>query len=704
MVWTPPRTYTAGELMTATIGNTHWRDNLQALYDYIGGAQDYGANWTIAQRALLLKHSAVAHGMTSVLATDVYAAMQILSGTLGGVAVSGVSDGDATGMRIDGYVGTATPTSTTAPIVLNAAKKNVATTQAMASGETLLAIFNNATTEAARLSAHGTGYALRMPTGNSWGRVQGLFQGSAASHDYLYLSANYVHTGTGTGTVDNASLGTAEVEVRGTNAGSGRVTLKAGAVNTAPIEVMTLDNTTLTVAAGISVGIASPTPTRRLELVGSGSAEVGSPADAGNKTGTFRVTMAGLTAGQGGAIEFGYAFGTASQAYFAAIKGLGTSTTTNTTGDLAFYVRLQTGNTALIECARFTTNGTETLFGIGTIAPTRRLHVEGTTNPAIGPPADSGSKAATILIVDTNGAGGAGGCIEFGGVAGKYHAAIKGQLSNSASNTVGDLVFHIRNVGTDVVLKECGRINANGRWGFGDDYWGIVGLNPATTVHIAATDAQLTVERYSADAIGAALNLRKARGTIRASLTQTLANDVIGTIDFQSMSTTSVYASSAQVTAAASENIGNTARGGKLILATVKIGTTFVTTRVTVEDNGNVGINGTSYGASSVGVLGIANAATLPTGNPTGGGILYADAGAGKWRGSGGTTTTFGAADPHCPTCDRDFASEWENEKYGRLAVCHWCLLESIEELVAESAARGGKATMKGIIRRERRA
>jgi len=44
------------------------------------------------------------------------------------------------------------------------------------------------------------------------------------------------------------------------------------------------------------------------------------------------------------------------------------------------------------------------------------------------------------------------------------------------------------------------------------------------------------------------------------------------------------------------------------------------------------------------GVLGIANAATVPTTNPAGGGVLYAQAGALKWRGSAGTVTTIAPA------------------------------------------------------------
>ncbi len=47
---------------------------------------------------------------------------------------------------------------------------------------------------------------------------------------------------------------------------------------------------------------------------------------------------------------------------------------------------------------------------------------------------------------------------------------------------------------------------------------------------------------------------------------------------------------------------------------------------------------------SGDGVIGIANARTVPTTNPAGGGVLYAQAGALKWRGSAGTITVIAAA------------------------------------------------------------
>jgi hypothetical protein len=54
-------------------------------------------------------------------------------------------------------------------------------------------------------------------------------------------------------------------------------------------------------------------------------------------------------------------------------------------------------------------------------------------------------------------------------------------------------------------------------------------------------------------------------------------------------------------------------------------------------------INMASFGGGA-GVVGIANATTVPTTNPTGGGILYSEGGALKWRGSSGTITTIAAA------------------------------------------------------------
>lgn len=58
----------------------------------------------------------------------------------------------------------------------------------------------------------------------------------------------------------------------------------------------------------------------------------------------------------------------------------------------------------------------------------------------------------------------------------------------------------------------------------------------------------------------------------------------------------------------------------------------------------NLGLNGAVSAGGGVGIGFIANATTVPTSNPTGGGVLYCEGGALKFRGSSGTVTTLGPA------------------------------------------------------------
>jgi hypothetical protein len=64
-----------------------------------------------------------------------------------------------------------------------------------------------------------------------------------------------------------------------------------------------------------------------------------------------------------------------------------------------------------------------------------------------------------------------------------------------------------------------------------------------------------------------------------------------------------------------------------------------------VTKDGNVGIGMPyQFGAHASGVLGITNAAGLPTSNPVNGGIVYVEEGSLKYRGSSGTVTTIAPA------------------------------------------------------------
>ena len=63
-----------------------------------------------------------------------------------------------------------------------------------------------------------------------------------------------------------------------------------------------------------------------------------------------------------------------------------------------------------------------------------------------------------------------------------------------------------------------------------------------------------------------------------------------------------------------------------------------------ILNSGNVGIGTADQFGGGVKVVGLANATTAPTSNPTGGGVLYVESGALKYRGSSGTVTTIANA------------------------------------------------------------
>jgi len=62
-----------------------------------------------------------------------------------------------------------------------------------------------------------------------------------------------------------------------------------------------------------------------------------------------------------------------------------------------------------------------------------------------------------------------------------------------------------------------------------------------------------------------------------------------------------------------------------------------------IDSLGNLLTNGMVAATSAAKTLHLANA-VIPTANPVGGGVLYVEAGALKYRGSGGTVTVLGAA------------------------------------------------------------
>lgn len=93
-----------------------------------------------------LSHPAVAHGMTAVVPTNVYAYIRPTSLTTGGLDVVGLSDTDAAALVLAGIIGSADPADTTPAVTLYGTKKSGTGVQAIAAAETVLAASNSGVT------------------------------------------------------------------------------------------------------------------------------------------------------------------------------------------------------------------------------------------------------------------------------------------------------------------------------------------------------------------------------------------------------------------------------------------------------------------------------------------------------------------------------------------------------------------------------
>jgi len=113
------------------------------------------------------------------------------------------------------------------------------------------------------------------------------------------------------------------------------------------------------------IGIGTTAPLTRLTVAGTG--QNGAPSDSGDKLATIRVSSTAGGGNDGGQVEFGAGYGTYTQSYFSAIKGLLSNITGNTLGHLAFYTRNGTSDTSLTERMRI--NGTGGAVGIGNSDP-----------------------------------------------------------------------------------------------------------------------------------------------------------------------------------------------------------------------------------------------------------------------------------------------------------------------------------------------
>jgi hypothetical protein len=107
------------------------------------------------------------------------------------------------------------------------------------------------------------------------------------------------------------------------------------------------------------------------------------------------------------------------------------------------------------------------LVGIGTASPSGQLTVQGAgqATPSFN---TAGALGGAAVLSDTGVAGNNGGALLFAAASGSWRfAAIKGLVSNGASNTQGDIAFLVRPAAADATLTEKMRITAAGLVGIG---------------------------------------------------------------------------------------------------------------------------------------------------------------------------------------------------------------------------------------------
>jgi hypothetical protein len=320
----------------------------------------------------------------------------------------------------------------------------------------------------------------------------------------------------------------------------------------------------------------------------------------------------------------------------------------NNSGDLTFFA--SGNNSDGTERMRITLEGK---VGIGTTTPTARLDVrlaesgtsaiflsvDGVINPRIIFNHDlDGSE---IQSVSTSGGNGSNLRFKTGNTE-RWRIINTGILQSNGAQTIqtstGNLTLATGGGNGNILLSP----NGSGRVGIGTTspvsaltVQGDI-LIPSPTsassiftigVQNAQTNAFSDVKRGSlviqaSSAVGTANSMGGGDLTLRAGDSYSASSDIHGNVNI-----------------IAGRNIlgGQTGSGNVTFL-------TNATERMRITFAGNIGIGTTSQFGSGGGVIGIANATTVPTTNPTGGGVLYVEGGALKYRGSSGTITTIANA------------------------------------------------------------
>lgn len=188
------------------------------------------------------------------------------------------------------------------------------------------------------------------------------------------------------------------------------------------------------------------------------------------------------------------------------------------------------------------------------------------------------------------------------------------------------------------------RLDENGCWVGASSASGIpsVGAAALNISGLGFADSNANFARYSADANGLDISFYKSRATSVGTHTVSVSGDTIARlVAYAADGSTSRPA--ARIDFQVDGTPGASDMPGRIVFLTTADGAASVTERMRITNAGSIGIGGSSFGSGTL-VCFIANATAVPSTNPTGGGILYVESGALKYRGSSGTVTTIAAA------------------------------------------------------------
>jgi hypothetical protein len=316
-------------------------------------------------------------------------------------------------------------------------------------------------------------------------------------------------------------------------------------------------------------GAASPTEKLRITSAGRVGIGTSAPGAALHITSTGQATsnldtsasINAIVSDSGGATNNGgsLVFAAASGAWrFAAIKGLVSNGSTNTTGDLAFSTRNAITDAALSERLRITSTGN---VGIGTTSPAVPLEVSGSS--------------AQIRVIDS------AVDLRLLPLAGS-NVGVVGTVSNHA------LSFFTNNA-------ERARIDSSGRLLMGTSSAVPVGGYGAediqSYVQSGGAAASIAVISTGNNTNASALHLSKSRG---GTSTVVNNNDSIGSIHFSGADGTDLLSIAAVVKCEVDGTPGANDMPGRLVFSTTADGAASPTERMRITSAGNVGIGTTS--------------------------------------------------------------------------------------------------------------